>query len=109
MSTIPSITVTPSGVSSRNAADAYGLVDGGGGATGGTDASSFGGALQRAIQGAVTTGETADAQSMQAIAGTGSLTDVVTAVTRAQLALQSTVAIRDRVVSAYQDIMHMAI
>jgi flagellar hook-basal body complex protein FliE len=110
MSTVSSITVTPAGVSSRAAADAYGAMDGvASGAVGDTDPASFSGALQRAIQGAVTIGETADARSMQAIAGSGSLADVVTAVSRAQLALQSTVAIRDRVVSAYQDIMHMAI
>ena len=46
---------------------------------------------------------------MHAIAGTGSLTDVVSAVSKAELALQTTVAIRDRVVQAYQDIMRMPI
>jgi flagellar hook-basal body complex protein FliE len=46
---------------------------------------------------------------MTAIAGGGNLTEVVTAVSRAELALQSTVAIRDRVVQAYQDIMRMPI
>ena len=69
----------------------------------------FGGALQRALQGVVETGHQADAQAMTAIAGGGNLTEVVTAVSRAELALQSTVAIRDRVVQAYQDIMRMPI
>jgi flagellar hook-basal body complex protein FliE len=46
---------------------------------------------------------------MKAISGGGNLTEVVTAVARAELALQSTVAIRDRVVQAYQDIMRMPI
>jgi flagellar hook-basal body complex protein FliE len=110
MSSVSTLTVTPSGVSSRDAVAAYGLTDSAdAGATGGTDATGFGAALQRAVQGAVSTGEAADSQAMQAIAGTGNITDVVTAVSRAQLALQSTVAIRDRVVSAYQDIMHMSI
>jgi flagellar hook-basal body complex protein FliE len=57
----------------------------------------------------VQAGREADGQSMKAIAGDGNLTDVVTAVARAELALQSTVAIRDRVVQAYQDIMRMPI
>jgi flagellar hook-basal body complex protein FliE len=35
--------------------------------------------------------------------------DVVTALSRADLALQTTVALRDRVVSAYQDVMRMPI
>ncbi len=94
------------------AADAYSRVDAGtdaASATGGTAASGFGDMLGRAMQGAVDAGHAADTQSMQAISGNGSITDVVTAVSKAELALQSTVAIRDRVVQAYQDIMRMAI
>ena len=37
------------------------------------------------------------------------LTSVVTAVSRAELALQTTVAVRDRVLQAYQDIIKMPI
>ena len=97
-----SLTVTPSA-----AANAYQATDTG--AVGGTDAGSFGGALQRALQGVVEAGHTADSESMQAIAGGGNITEVVTAVSKAELALQSTVAIRDRMVQAYQDIMRMPI
>lgn len=95
-----------------DAVGAYSRVDTGAdpaGATGGTAASGFGDMLGRAMQGAVDAGHAADTQSMQAISGNGSITDVVTAVSKAELALQSTVAIRDRVVQAYQDIMRMAI
>ncbi len=97
-----------------DAVGAYSRVDTGVGATGtgataGTAASGFGDMLGRAMQGAVDAGHAADTQSMQAISGNGSITDVVTAVSKAELALQSTVAIRDRVVQAYQDIMRMAI
>lgn len=95
-----------------DAVGAYSRVDAGtgpGGATGATSASGFGDMLGRAMQGAVDAGHAADTQSMQAISGNGSITDVVTAVSKAELALQSTVAIRDRVVQAYQDIMRMAI
>ena len=69
----------------------------------------FGDMLGRAMQGVVDAGHAADTKSMQAIAGGGNITEVVTAVSKAELALQSTVAIRDRVVQAYQDIMRMAI
>ena len=69
----------------------------------------FGQALTEAVQGVVDAGHAADAQSAAAISGTGNLTDVVTAVNRAELALQTTTAIRDRVVQAYQDIMRMPI
>jgi flagellar hook-basal body complex protein FliE len=105
MSTIPTIVVTPSA-----AADAYGRVDRG--ATAGSDASGtgdFGATLQRAMQGAVDDFHTADTKAMEALSGGGNLTEVVTALSRAQLTLQSATAIRDRVVQAYQDIMKMPI
>jgi flagellar hook-basal body complex protein FliE len=72
-------------------------------------ADDFGALLGRALNGAIATGEQADTQAMQAVAGGGDLTSVVTAVSRAQLALQTTVAIRDRVLQAYQDIIKMSI
>lgn len=98
--TIPTITITPSG-----AANAYARVDSGD--AGGTG--SFGSVLQNAIGGAIETGHTAETEAMQAIAGDGNLTEVVTALSRAELALQTATAIRDRVVQAYQDIMKMPI
>lgn len=69
----------------------------------------FGGALERALQGVVDAGHGAEGQAMQALAGGGDLTHVVTAVSKAELALQAATAVRDRVVSAYQDIMRMPI
>ena len=69
----------------------------------------FGGVLARAAAGAVQSGQAAEAQAMQAIAGQGDLTQVVQAVSRAELTLQTATAIRDRVVQAYQDIMRMSI
>ena len=103
-----SITVTPLGITSQKAADAYGKVESG--ALGGSgDTGGFGAVLSRAVDGVVEAGHKADSQAAQAIAGGGNLTDVVMAVSQAELALQTTVAIRDRVVQAYQDIMRMPI
>ena len=59
--------------------------------------------------GVVDTARDAETKATGALAGHGSLTDVVSAVSRAELALQTTVAIRDKVVAAYQDIMRMPI
>lgn len=109
MTAIPTLTVTPSGVNPSAAANAYGLVDSGAGASGGASGASFGNMLQRAMEGVVGAGHEADAKAMQGIAGGGNLTDIVTAVSRAQLALQTTTAVRDRVVQAYQEIMRMPI
>lgn len=71
--------------------------------------SGFGAALGRAIGEAVQTGRQADAASTRALTGEGSVTDVVLAVSRAELSLQTAVAVRDRVVAAYQEIARMPI
>ena len=69
----------------------------------------FGAALQRAVEGAVAAGHEADAGGVRALTGGGGVTDVVLALSRAELALQTAVAVRDRMVSAYQDVMRMPI
>nr|WP_321984382.1 flagellar hook-basal body complex protein FliE [uncultured Lichenicoccus sp.] len=108
----------PFSVSASSAVNAYARVQGGVSSTGvdGTDdgnstsdLSGFGATLEQAMHQVVESGHEADLKSAQGIAGEASVTDVVTAVSRAQLALQSTVAIRDRVVQAYQDVMKMQI
>ncbi|MFQ3622204.1 MAG: flagellar hook-basal body complex protein FliE [Acetobacteraceae bacterium] len=70
---------------------------------------SFGQALQDAMSGTIRTAKEADRLATSAIAGEADVTAVVTAVARAELALQTTVAIRDRVIQAYQDVMRMPI
>jgi flagellar hook-basal body complex protein FliE len=107
--TAPAIVVTPRGVSAQDAARAYRDMDTGAAASGAPAGGDFGGMLSRAVDGAVQTGQHAETAAMQAISGTGNLTDVVQALSRAELALQTTTAIRDRVVQAYQDIMKMPI
>lgn len=75
----------------------------------GPDAGGFGAALARAVEQAVEVGREADAATTRALAGDGSVTDVVLAVGRAEVTLQTAVAVRDRVVAAYQDVMRMPI
>jgi len=101
MSTIPTMVVTPSA-----AAEAYGRVARG---ADGNGASDFGATLQRAVQGAVDNFHAADNKTMEALSGGGNLTDVVTALSRAELTLQTATAVRDRVVQAYHDVMNMPI
>ena len=74
-----------------------------------TAAGGFSAAIGRALEGAINTGHKADSEAMRAIAGGGNLTDVVTALSHAELTLQTATVIRDRVVQAYQDIMKMPI
>jgi flagellar hook-basal body complex protein FliE len=54
-------------------------------------------------------GKKAETMSAKAAAGEAELLDVVTAVSNAELTLQAVVAVRDRVISAYQDILRMPI
>jgi flagellar hook-basal body complex protein FliE len=99
---LPTITVTP-----QAAADAYRRAETGDAVgAGGTD---FGSVLQNAMKGVIDAGHAAETLSAQGIAGHADVTAVVTAVSKAELALQTTAAIRDRVVQAYQDIMKMPI
>ena len=78
-------------------------------ATGGGETASFGEALSRAVQNAVSTSREAEAASARGLMGEGSVTDLVVAVGRAELTLQTAVAVRDRVVAAYQEVMRMPI
>lgn len=102
MTTIPTIVVTPSA-----AAEAYSRT------ARGSDTSdaigSFGNAVTQALSQAVQTGHTADNQAVKAVSGGGNLTEVVTALSHAEMTLQTVTAIRDRVIQAYQDIMKMPI
>jgi flagellar hook-basal body complex protein FliE len=75
----------------------------------GAEGGDFGATLQRAMEQAVDIGRSADAASTQALLGQGSVTDVVLAVSRAELALQTATTLRDKVVAAYQDVMRMPI
>jgi flagellar hook-basal body complex protein FliE len=71
--------------------------------------SDFGDMLKSAIEGAVGDQQKGEVASMQAAAGTGDLNSVVAAVTNADVSLQTVVAVRDKVISAYQEILHMTV
>jgi flagellar hook-basal body complex protein FliE len=69
----------------------------------------FGQLLTQAVQGVVDTGKVSDQKSLDLINGKGNLVDVVTSVAQTQVAVEGLVAVRDRVISAYEDIMKMPI
>jgi flagellar hook-basal body complex protein FliE len=71
---------------------------------------SFGQMVENAAKDALTTTKGAETLGIKAAAGANvELTDVVTAVSNAEVTLQTVVAVRDKVVAAYQDIMRMPI
>ena len=106
MAALPDLTV-----SATQAARAYQRVEQGSVAPAGAgeEAPDFGAVLGQALAGVVAAGRSAETHSMAALAGGGDVTAAVTALSRADLALQTTLALRDRVVQAYQDIMKMPI
>jgi flagellar hook-basal body complex protein FliE len=79
---------------------------GGGVDAGGMD---FGKMLSESLQGLVDSGKTADKMSMDLVNGKGNVVDVVTAISQTEIAMESMVAIRDKVISAYEEIMRMPI
>ena len=77
---------------------------------GGPDpAASFASVLEQTLVDAREIGARSEAASLQAISGKASLQEVVEAVNAAEIALQTVVAVRDRMISAYQDIIRMPI
>ena len=70
---------------------------------------SFGDMLSGVLNDAVTSGRAAEFKASGAVQGKGDLVDVVTAVQAAEVSLETVVAIRDKVIAAYQEIMRMPI
>jgi flagellar hook-basal body complex protein FliE len=69
----------------------------------------FSNMVQDAIDHAIKTSKTAETQMSAQIQGKAQLVDVVTAISSAQTSLQTVLAVRDEVISAYQEIMRMTI
>ncbi len=94
------------------AAKAYAAVQGGGmptGAAAPTAAPGFGELLQNVMGDMTQATKAAEGQMAQNVRGQGSLIDVVTAVSSAEAQLETVIAVRDQVISAYQEIMRMPI
>jgi flagellar hook-basal body complex protein FliE len=79
---------------------------GGAGQTGGLD---FGHMVNQAISQAVGDSRTAEATMSAQVQGRASLVDVATAISSAQTSLSTMIAVRDQMISSYQQIMNMAI
>ncbi len=70
---------------------------------------SFADVLADAAKSAVQTGHTGELVSAKAVAGQAELNDVVTAVSNAEITLQTVLAVRDKLVQSYQEILRMPI
>lgn len=70
---------------------------------------SFADLIQQSVQESVQTMKAGEEMSAKAVTGEADITDVVQAITSAELKLQTVTAVRDKVISAYQDVMRMPI
>ncbi len=70
---------------------------------------SFSSLVGESLRKAAASGYNSEAVATRALAGKADVTDVVTAVANAEMSLNTVVAVRDRVISAYQDIIKMPI
>jgi flagellar hook-basal body complex protein FliE len=80
-----------------------------GAAAGAGGGGSFGDALGQELGAVAEAGKQADHQTAAAMQGKADMVDVVTAVAESQTALETLVAVRDRVIAAYEEIMRMSI
>lgn len=72
-------------------------------------AQNFADLVRDAAGGAIDTMRHSEAMSAKALAGKADLNEVVTAVSNAEVTLQTVLAVRDKVIQAYQDILRMPI
>ncbi|WP_420559138.1 flagellar hook-basal body complex protein FliE [Tepidicaulis sp.] len=70
---------------------------------------SFGDLVGQALGGVVEAGKASETQAVSAVAQQGDVVDLVTAVSEAEATVQTVVAVRDKVITAYQEIMRMPI
>jgi len=76
------------------------------GESGGADFSSL---VGKALEATADVGRKADAQTASVAAGRSDLVDVVTAVAESEAAIETLVAVRDKVIAAYEEIMRMPV
>jgi len=75
----------------------------------GQDEPGFADALEKALTDMQTTLQRGEQAAADAMAGRGDVQSVVEALTATELALETAVVVRDRVVEAYQEILRMPV
>ena len=86
--------------------DPSGLAKGAADASGGPNFSAL---VKDAVAALSKATHNADAQSQAAAAGKANIVDVVTAVAESEVAIDTLVSVRDKVIAAYEEIMKMPI
>lgn len=73
------------------------------------DTGAFSEVLKGTVSGLVEGGRAAEQAGLEAAVGQADVVDVTTAVAESELALETLVTVRDRVIQAYEEIMRMPI
>jgi flagellar hook-basal body complex protein FliE len=108
--TIPSVAASAYANVARLAEPSAGLGKAAGAAGGDAgDGSSFGAMLKDALNSVAASGHKSDVQTQAMVAGKADMVDVVTAVSETEVAVETMVAVRNKVIEAYQSIMSMPI
>ena len=74
-----------------------------------TDGPSFGDILKTAAQGTINAQKSSETASAQAVLGKADLTDVISAVNNAEVSLNMFLAVRDKIIDAYNQIQRTQI
>lgn len=72
-------------------------------------AGQFADMVKQVSEEAIEAGKLGEQMTAGAVQGKAELTEVVTAIANAEITLQTVVAVRDRMISAYQEILRMPI
>ena len=75
----------------------------------GSSGPSFGAMLKEAVNAINQTSRASDTQTQAMAAGKANIVDVVTAVAETEVAIDALVSVRDKVISAYEEILKMPI
>ena len=73
------------------------------------DGMEFGDLVEAVLSNVTKSGAATEAQATNIVNGNADVLDLVTAVAETELAVETLVTVRDRVISAYQDIINMPI
>ncbi len=89
--------------------DPSALAKGVGGSVGSTGGQNFSSLLKDVVASVGESSKKADMQAQALASGKSNVVDVVTAVAETEVAIDAIVAVRDRVIQAYEEIMRMPI
>lgn len=104
------MTINPADVAQayNNVAKSAGLGDGLG-VSKDSGGPSFADMLKDSVNDIAETGRESEKMAIKAMSGEAELVDVVTAISAAEVTLETVVAVRDKVIGAYHEIMRMPI